>query len=331
MNLSDLDYNLPKELIAQQPARERDKSNLMIVDRKSNHIEHKKFFQIEEHFNVGDTLVMNSSKVIPARFICFRSTGAKIEALYVETKEGFSHCLLDTPRNLKEEETLYCKTDIKLTLKKKLDYGWLCETNQPMKDVLEKIGMPPLPPYIKRAEGYSKEDTQRYQTVYADVDGSIAAPTAGLHFTQELLSIIKKKGVEIVKILLHVGVGTFKPIKTEMLEEHRMERECYELSEEAVRKISSAARVIAVGTTSARTLESYKLTRQSSGKTDLFIKPGFKFQAIDALVTNFHLPKTTLLALVIAFAGKDLIFRAYQEAIERKYRFYSYGDAMLIL
>lgn len=331
MNLHELDYNLPRELIAQQPCAERDRSNLMVVDRKKVSIEHKKFFDLVNYLGAGDVLVINTSKVIPSRFFCYRCTGAKIEVLYVGKKENLLHCLLDTPRFLKQGETLRCGSDIKLELKQRLDYGWLCEASEPIESVMEKIGTPPLPPYIKRPKGSTEQDRERYQTVYADTDGSIAAPTAGLHFTDELISRIAAKGVKIARILLHVGIGTFKPIKAETLEGHKMEKEYYEIGDESIGKISNAKRVVVVGTTCARALESFRKTGQSKGITDLFIKPGHEFKSADALVTNFHLPKTTLLALVVAFAGKELIFKAYEEAIAKKYRFFSYGDVMLIV
>lgn len=326
-----MDYHLPKELIAQTPLEKRDHSNLLVLDRKTGHIEHKKFYNVVEYLQEGDVLVLNSTKVLPARLIATRKTGGKVEVLFVKrVSEREMYCLLDTPRHLLTGEVLYLEESIKIVLKQKRGYDWLCETSEPVDLVLKKVGRSALPPYIKRGQGPTPDDLRRYQTVYAETEGSIAAPTAGLHFTNELLCRIGEAGADIVKIILHVGLGTFKPVRSEMVEEHMMEEEYFEISDEALEKIEKGKRIVAVGTTSVRALETYAMEKKQKGETGLFIKPGTKVQIVNAMITNFHLPRTTLLALVYAFAGKDLTTKAYQEAIERRYRFYSYGDAMLI-
>jgi S-adenosylmethionine:tRNA ribosyltransferase-isomerase len=332
MLASELDYVLPRELIAQEPLRDRDQSNLLVLHRSTGEIEHRKFFNIVEYLRKGDVMVLNTTKVLPARLVAQRKTGGKVEALFVEKiSENVMGCLLDTPRRLAFGEVLYLEQGISLILKDKRDYIWIAQASEPIDLILERVGRAALPPYIKRAAGPGGDDLVRYQTVYAEVPGSIAAPTAGFHFTEELLERIQAVGADIVKLVLHVGLGTFKPIKSENIEDHVMEREYFEIASEVVEKLRRSARVIAVGTTSVRALETLAIENTPKGQSQLFIKPGFNFRLVNALVTNFHLPRTTLLALVFAFAGRELILKAYNEAIERRYRFFSYGDAMLIL
>lgn len=334
MKLSDFDYNLPKELIAQYPPSERGASRLLVLDRKNKSIVHKKFSQILEYFNPQDLLVLNNTKVLPARVFGIREkTGAKIEFLLIK-KEGGTFSVMAKPAKKFQigEKIIFGENNgalyAKIVDKNKIAF----ERGNP--DEIYKLGTMPLPPYIKRnSEGL---DFERYQTVFAKTPGSIAAPTAGLHFTKELLEKIRDKGIESVYVTLHVGTGTFKPVKVEDVVKHKMEPEYFAVSGETMEKIAQArkngGRIFAVGSTSCRVLEGMgDLPISRHGYTDLFIYPGYKFKAVECLLTNFHLPKSTLFMLVCAFAGRELIMRACQEAIEEKYRFYSYGDAMLIV
>ena len=351
MKLSDFDYNLPKELIAQYPSNVRDASRLLVLDRKNESIVHKKFSQILEYFNPADLLVLNNTKVLPARVFGIREkTGAKIEFLLIK-KEGGTFSVMAKPAKKFQigENIVFGENNgalyAKIVDKNKIVF----ERGNP--DEIYKLGTMPLPPYIKRKN--EELDFERYQTVFAEKNGSIAAPTAGLHFTKELLEKIRDKGVESVYVTLHVGTGTFKPVKVEDVAKHKMEPEYFAVNGETMEKIAQAkkngGRIFAVGTTSCRVIETmaelpivHDLSPVThSGFTNLFIYPGYIFKAVDCLLTNFHLPKTTLFMLVCAFcaagastsggAGMELIKRAYQEAIEEKYRFYSYGDAMLIV
>jgi S-adenosylmethionine:tRNA ribosyltransferase-isomerase len=339
MKLSDFDYYLPKEFIAQEPATPRDSSKLLVIDRKKQTIKHKIFKDIGDFLNKGDLLVINNAKVFPARLLGKKEiTGGKIDLLLIEeVNKNLWKCLVQGSGRIKKGLNIVFGDN---KLKGKVEdydkgiYLVRFEYEGKFNDILEEIGEMPLPPYIKEASEASKK---RYQTVYAEKTGAIAAPTAGFHFTEELINNLKEKGISFAIITLIVGRGTFNPIKTENVEEHLMDEEYFEIDEEAKKKINTQlknkGRIIAVGTTTVRTLESVVQNgkvMQTKGKTSLFIYPGYKFNAVDTFITNFHWPKSTPLLLTCAFGGKELIFKAYQEAIERKYRFYSFGDAMLI-
>ena len=341
MKLSDFDYYLPKELIAQEPLSKRDASRLLVVDRRANTISHRQFRDLLEYLNPLELLVLNNTRVIPARLLGVKKdTGGKVDVLLVErlSKKRFK-ALIRPHLKINQELILNGgRVRARLAGDKVLEFK-----KDLSSEFLKKIGLIPLPPYIKRHP--QELDALRYQTVYARSPGAIACPTAGLHFTKELLKEIKEKKVKIAYVTLHVGVGTFKPVSRENVKEHIMEPEEFNVSREAagalIKTKEKAMRVFAVGTTTARALEASSelmfksqvpgpKSRVSSKYTNLFIYPGYKFKVVDCLLTNFHLPKTTLLMLACAFAGKNLIMQAYQEAIKEKYRFYSYGDAMLI-
>ncbi len=344
MLVKDFDYELPKELIAQYPSQKREVSKLLVIHRGSQEIEHKRFYDIIDYFTDGDVIVLNETKVIPARLIGKRvETGGKVEVLLLKSQ-------LSTPNSLQWEILISPGRARKIGIQVKFGSEFCGEVKsinpktifefhhndstgispQTFNALLQKYGQVPLPPYIKREPISS--DSDRYQTVYAKVLGACAAPTAGLHFTHSILNKLRKKGVKVAKIVLHTGIGTFKPMKCENVEDHQMEPEYYEIPESAVRKINDAKRVIAVGTTVVRALET-STGGLLNGKewTNKFIYPPYKFKVVDILVTNFHLPKSTLLLLVSAFAERELIFKAYTEAMNNGYRFYSYGDAMLII
>ncbi len=338
MKLSDFDYHLPKEFIAQEPATPRDSSKLMVVDRKTSGIQHKFFKDIGEFLREGDLLVINNAKVFPARLLGKKEgTGGKVDLLLVEeVNDNRWKCLIQG-RIRKGLNIVFGNNKLKGRVEDydKGIYLVKFEYDGRFEDILEEIGEMPLPPYIKNASASSKK---RYQTVYAQKTGAIAAPTAGFHFTGELIKNLKEKGISIATLTLIVGRGTFLPIKTENVEEHLMEEEYFEIDDETREKINTQlknkGRIVAVGTTSVRTLESaYRNGKisKTQGKTSLFIYPGYKFNTVDSLITNFHLPKSTLLLLTCAFAGKELIMKAYKEAVDKKYRFYSFGDAMLII
>ena len=349
----ELDYNLPAELIAQQALPGRASSRLMVLDWGGNEIEHRQFSDIVEYVRPGDCLVLNDSKVLPARFFVQRATGGRIEGLFLQTNDqGNWRVLLKNAGRLKlhesvrlidpternDDEPVYLKV-----IERQPSGQWLLEApyGRDHLQILERFGQTPLPPYIRREHqdaDQEKADRTRYQTVYAQQPGSVAAPTAGLHFTEKLLEELKGKGVRIARVTLHVGLGTFQPVSVNKLEEHPMHAEYYQIDQTNTEIINQSkaggGRIIAVGTTSVRTLESVS----RSGKvepggdwTRLLIYPGYEFKIVDMLITNFHLPKTTLLALVCALAGKEKVLSAYREAIKLKYRFYSYGDAMLII
>ena len=362
MRLSEINYQLPKELIAQKPAQPRDRSRLLILDRKTGKLKHRRFGDIVDYLAKGDILVLNNTRVIPCRLIAQRQSGGLADILLVKQDDedpSIWTALVNFNRRLKEKETLTLANDksIRITLLRRLAGGWQIKITPAIgiKD-LQILGKMPLPPYIKRpktGDRRIKTDKGCYQTVYADRDGSIAAPTAGLHFTRPLMNRLIKKGVRIVYITLHVGIGTFKPIKSENINDHRMEQEYFEVSPETARVLLEAYRdknrVVAVGTTVCRVLETIsgqirmlmihpwlekqRVMRASliRGWTDLFIHPPYQFNLVRSLVTNFHLPHGTPLALASAFAGRDMIMDAYRTAIARKYRFYSYGDAMMII
>ena len=347
MKTSDFNYNLPKELIAQAPAQPRDASRLMVLDKKTGKILHRHFFDLPEYLCAGDVLVINNSKVFPARLLGNKETGGKIEIFLLhKIKDNKWQCLIGG--KVKSETLINFPKKLQAKIiKNNGDQTWEVEFNKTgsgFMKIVEAIGLMPLPPYIKRSEGL-KDDKSSYQTVFADKNkvGSVAAPTAGLHFTPALLKKIKKMGVEIVEVTLHVGLGTFATVKTEKIIEHKMHSEFFEIKSAVLKKIVLAKkdgrRVIAVGTTACRTLETlgqkladedFKLNCDFSGETAIFIYPGYQFKIVDALITNFHLPESTLLMLVSALAGKVTIDKAYKTAVKGGYRFFSYGDAMLI-
>ena len=342
MKLTDYDYDLPEALIAQQPCPQRDESRLMVVDRGKRKIHHTQFSQIGEFLPTRSLLVINETKVIPARLIGRKlPTGGKIELLLTRQKgENTWEALVKPGRRVTHgtritfgEGALTGKVLAKSSLGL---YTVRFKYNGDFEEILAQVGRVPLPPYIKREP--SRTDKEEYQCVYAKEAGAIAAPTAGLHFTLALLDKLKRDGIHRVTLTLHVGLGTFQPVKVENIEMHKMHSEYFELSQASASQINTAKgegrKIVAVGTTSVRTLETIASdcsVDSYQGYTDIFIYPGYQFKVVDALVTNFHLPKSTLLMLVSAFAGREFIFEAYQEAIAQKYRFYSYGDAMLIL
>jgi S-adenosylmethionine:tRNA ribosyltransferase-isomerase len=342
MKIEEFDYPLTKSLIAQRPPSERGASRLMVVHRRSETIEHRSFQEIPQYLKPGDLLVINNTRVLPARLIGKKETGGRCEVLLIPNWNGANgewKALVKGIRNKAEGSRIHFEQGVDAEVKEvrngKATIRFLCQDGVP--DILQRIGHIPLPPYIKRQD--EPPDRTRYQTVFAEKDGSIAAPTAGLHFTEKMLRSLREMGVDIVSITLHIGPGTFVPIKTEEVEDHSMEAEWTEISEETAQTIErtrrSGGRVLTVGTTATRALESFSNPEGGikPGKTfsSLFIYPSYRFRVIDGLVTNFHLPKSTLIMLVSAFAGKDLLMKAYQEAVDQKYRFYSYGDAMLIL
>lgn len=336
----DFDYNLPEELIAQTPLKDRSSSRLLVLDKKSGKYEDHTFKDILNYLNAGDSLVINDTKVIPARLIGAKEdTMAKIEILLLHEIEGDKWECLAKPVKRLHEGTIVTFGDgiLKARVDKILEEGIVHITllyDGILMEILDKLGTMPLPPYIHT----KLDDKDRYQTVYAKNLGSAAAPTAGLHFTKELLEEIKKRGINIVRITLHVGLGTFRPVNVEDVTKHKMHTEYYSVSKEAADILNQTRkenhRIIAVGTTSVRTLETvmqkYGEFKETSGNTSIFIYPGYKFLGVDALITNFHLPKSTLIMLVSAFSSKENILRAYNHAVEEKYRFFSFGDAMYI-
>ena len=341
MKVTEFDYKLPEELIAQTPIKKRDESRLMVLNRKEQTIEHKIFKDIIDYLKPGDVLVRNNTKVIPARLYGRKETGAKVEFLLLNNIEGDIWESIVRPGNKLHVGAKVIFGDGILEAKilevmpggtRKVEFKYDGIFNE----ILDKIGLMPLPPYIHE----TLKEKDRYQTVYAKYDGSAAAPTAGLHFTPELLEKIQEKGVEIANVTLHVGIGTFRPVKEDTVEAHKMHSEHFYIKQEDVDKINKAKqegrRVIAVGTTSCRVLESIAdentgMVKPIEDDTEIFIYPGYKFKCIDGLITNFHLPQSTLLMLVSALAGKDYIMRAYKEAVKEKYRFFSFGDAMFIM
>ena len=339
MKVSDFNYNLPEELIAQVPIQKRDESRLMVLNRENQTIEHKIFKDIIDYLQPGDCLVRNNTKVIPARIYGKKETGANVEFLLLNNIEGDIWECIVRPGNKLHIGTKVIfgegllKADILDTMEggtRKVKFSY----NGIFNEILDQIGLMPLPPYIHE----ELKDKDRYQTVYAKYRGSAAAPTAGLHFTEELLSKIEQKGIQIANVTLHVGIGTFRPVKEETVEKHHMHSEHYYIKKEDVDKINTAKengkRVIAVGTTSCRVLETIAdengHVKEAEGDTQIFIYPGYKFKILDGLITNFHLPQSTLLMLVSALAGKDYVLKAYNEAVKEKYRFFSFGDAMFI-
>lgn len=340
MDVKEFDYELPQELIAQDPIEDRSSSRLLVVHRDSGQLDHRIFREIKEYLEPGDCLVINNTRVIPARLMGVREgTGASIEVLLLKRREDSTWECLVKPGKKARQGTVISFGD-GLLMGEIIDV--IDDGNRLIRfkyegifeEILDRLGKMPLPPYIT----HELKDRDRYQTVYAKFDGSAAAPTAGLHFTKELLGEIRAMGVNIAEVTLHVGLGTFRPVKADKVEDHHMHTEFYIVNEAAAKLIndtrSAGGRIIAVGTTSCRTLESAAdeagVIHAGSGDTDIFIYPGYKFKMVDALITNFHLPKSTLMMLVSALAGRDLIMKAYAEAVKEKYRFFSFGDAMLI-
>ena len=369
MLLSEFDYNLPENLIAQLPADKRENSRMMVLERDSHKILHKHFYDIVGEIDSNSILVLNNTKVMPARLYGHKDTGAKIEVFLLnkvnmtpelanreslltnsdDPQSGQNNSiwevLIKPSKRIKPDTVIKISDElsVKAIEKTEEDGGWIVELSYKgnLMEVLHRNGHIPLPPYIERkleTDDIKKLDFERYQTVYAKDEGSVAAPTAGLHFTDEILDKLKSKGIEIAYVTLNVGLGTFRPVKCENILDHKMHSETFEISEETARKINDAKakgkKLIAVGTTTVRTLETaykkYGCIKACHDHSELFIYPPYEFKVIDELITNFHLPKSTLLMLVSAFAGKDFIFKAYNEAIENQYRFFSYGDCMFI-
>lgn len=340
MKVSDFNYYLPEELIAQTPIQKRDESRLMVLDKTNKTIEHKVFKDILDYLKPGDCLVRNNTKVIPARLYGIKEdTGVNVEFLLLKGIEGDIWEVMVHPGRRLKKGTVVTFGDglLKAEILEQMDNGNRkveFKYNGIFNEILDQIGLMPLPPYIKER----LKDKDRYQTVYAKYEGSAAAPTAGLHFTDELLKKIKAKGVEIANVTLHVGIGTFRPVKVENIEEHDMHSEHYYIKQEDADKINNArkngGRIISVGTTSCRVLESVAdengFVKEVEGDTSIFIYPGYKFKCIDCLITNFHLPESTLIMLVSTLAGKEFVMSAYEEAVKEKYRFFSFGDAMFI-
>ena len=344
--LSDYDYELPESLIAQLPADKRDNSKMMVLEKDHHSILHKHFYDIVDLIDKDTILVLNNTKVMPARLIGYKDTGAKIEVFLLKALESSKWEVLIKPSKRIKENTIVKISDelsVKAIERTEEDGGWIVELlyEGDILDVLHRNGNIPLPPYIERKladEDIKKLDFERYQTVYAKDEGSVAAPTAGLHFTEDILNRLKEKGVEIAYVTLNVGLGTFRPVKCENVLEHKMHSEVFEITEEAARLINEAKakgkKLTAVGTTTVRTLETafqqFGEIKACKSASELFIYPSYEFKVVDNLITNFHLPKSTLLMLVSALAGKDFIFEAYGEAIKNEYRFFSYGDCMFI-
>lgn len=342
MDVNRFDFELPEELIAQTPLKNRASSRLFVLDPETDTYQHDRFEHVLDYLNEGDALVINNTRVLPARLYGVKEeTGAKIEVLLLHQKDGDTwETLIKPAKRVKEGTTItFGDGRLKATCVSVKEQGGRDVTfsyEGVFLEVLESLGEMPLPPYIKE----TLQEQERYQTVYSEHVGSAAAPTAGLHFTESLLNKAKEKGVSVVPLTLHVGLGTFRPVSTETVEEHEMHAEYYHLTEEAAETLNNTrqngGRIIAVGTTSTRTLETIASRHDGtfvseSGWTSIFIYPGYTFRGIDGMITNFHLPKSSLIMLVSAFAGRDFIMSAYQEAINERYRFFSFGDAMLIL
>jgi S-adenosylmethionine:tRNA ribosyltransferase-isomerase len=342
MRVEEFDYHLPPSLIAHYPPPQRGETSLMVLHRQTGAIEHRAFGDIAKYVTPSDLLVMNNTRVLPARLVGKKETGGRVEMLLIPLWNGMGgewKALIRGGGKIKPGARIRFEQGFEGEVGEVKDgIGKVSFSGQAeVIDILQKIGHVPLPPYIKRAD--EPLDRERYQTVFAERDGSIAAPTAGLHFTHDLLQLLRGNGVRTTAITLHVGIGTFAPVKARYVEDHIMEAEWIEISEDTARQIEDTkargGKVMAVGTTTTRALESFSThsgeVKPGHGMTSLFIYPSYRFRVIDGLITNFHLPKSTLVMLASAFAGRDLLMKAYQEAIRRKYRFYSYGDAMLIL
>lgn len=337
---ADYDFELPPELIAQTPAQKRDESRMMVLDRAAGTITHRKFADLPQFFSAGDALVLNTSKVIRARLLGTRDSGAPAEVMLVKSLgAGLYEAMVHPGAKLKPGRRVSVSPELEVEIMEITGRGTRIvqlHSELPPEDAIERFGHVPLPPYIRRED--EGDDGTRYQTVYAREPGSVAAPTAGLHFTEEVLDAIRRRGVGIAHVVLHVGAGTFKPVDVDDPAEHVMHEESFLVSAEAAEQLNAArksgGKVTAVGTTAVRTLESAisgGVFAAASGETEIFIRPGYEFKAVDRLLTNFHLPRSTLLMLVAAFTGYELAMEAYRTAIGEKYRFYSYGDAMLIV
>ena len=344
-SVSSYDYDLPKELIAQVPSQKRENCRMMVLDRKTSSIEHKHFYDITDYFDENDVIVLNNTKVMPARLFGRKDTGAHIEVFLLKRiSDKVWEVLINPSKRVKEETLIDISPDLYVKILTRQNEGkWLVEMHYDgdFYEILDKVGNIPLPPYIERTmtdEQLKNLDYDRYQTVYAQKEGSVAAPTAGLHFTNKILDKLKNKGVQICNVTLNVGLGTFRPVKAENILEHKMDSEEFEICAQTAKIITEAKKqgkkITAVGTTSVRTLETcmkkYGEIIETIEDSNLFIYPGFEFKVVDRLITNFHLPKSTLIMLVSAFADKEFVFNAYEEAIKEQYRFYSYGDCMLI-
>lgn len=339
MLLSDFDYELPEELIAQTPCKERDHSRLMVLNRAEQSIEHRHFYDLIDYLHKGDTLVFNDTKVMPARLIGHRAkTGGRVEVFLLRRTEGTRWEVLVKPgKKAQVGNIIEFGDELSCEVVDHTDFGGRIvefKFDGIFEEILDRLGETPLPPYIHE----KLDDKSRYQTVYAREEGSAAAPTAGLHFTKDLLAKIKEKGIDLAFVTLHVGLGTFRPVNVDNIEDHVMHKEFYHIEKQAADIINATkargGRVIAVGTTSIRTLESAAkddgTIAPTAGETGIFIYPGYKFKLVDAIVTNFHLPKSTLIMLISAFAGREFVLKAYKEAVKDKYRFFSFGDAMFI-
>ena len=350
MHINEFDYELPAELIAQYPIEKRDQSRLMVLNRKNRSIAHRHFSDITDYVEPGDILVLNDTKVIPARLMGRKQSGGKVEVFLLKPHENGGvdknvwHCLINCSKKPKLNSRIWFDQSLTAQIIQEEVEGFQIEFDHEgdFEEILNSIGRTPLPPYIKRVNGTQDDerlDRERYQTTFARSKGAIAAPTAGLHFTSELLDRIREKGVDVVFLTLHVGWGTFHPVRVARVEEHRMHSEYHVLNASVARIINQArkrkSRIISVGSTATRSLESLAdgqaVLQPGCGYTNLFIYPGYRFKIVDSLITNFHLPRSTLLMLVAAFAGTDFVLNAYREAIKENYRFYSYGDAMMII
>jgi len=348
MDIREFQYDLPPHLIAQHPLEKRDHSRLMILDRRSGRIGHRLFFEIVKEVRTGDALVVNNTRVIKAKLLGQKKTRGRVEVLLTKRLQSVSpgeeiwNCLVKSSKRPRPGTIIHFHPDLTGEVLADAEGVWTIRLRcrGDFRQALERVGRMPLPPYIKRRNGEDlQEDRQRYQTIFARKEGAIAAPTAGLHFTPSLISETQRAGVSIICLTLHIGVGTFLPVRTAKIEEHRMHEETFHIPAEEAETINrvkrEGGRIIAVGTSMTRALESsvdaHGQIVPGHGETSLFIYPPFRFRVVDVLVTNFHLPGSTLVMLVSAFAGKDLIFQAYEEAVNRGYRFYSYGDAMMIV
>lgn len=345
MRLEDFDYHLPKDLIAQQPLTPRNSSRLMVLHRKGGEIEHRRFSELEQFLHQGDVVVLNNTRVIPARLKGRKiETGGKVEIFLLEEKKiGRWECLLRPARRIKEGSQIFFPgTELKAEIINRVEGSKAVVEFSPLekvKQLLAKVGQIPLPPYIKRVTGPTFRDKKRYQTVYAKEEGAVAAPTAGLHFTSSLLQSMKRNRINIAEITLHTGWASFKPLPQGQVEKNAIPGEYFKIDEEATAIINRVKerghRVVAIGTTTTRALETQAarsgLVKSGKGWTNLFIYPGYKFKIVEALLTNFHIPRSSLVLLVAAFAGKEKLLAAYREAIKRRYRFLSFGDTMLIV
>jgi len=346
MRLEEFDYCLPGELIAQEPTSVRDQSRMMVVHRATGACDIRSFSDFPEYFGRGDVIVVNDSRVFPARLVGQKESGGQTEILLLERQktDGMTDeiwkVLLRPAKRVRIGLTITFDGQSQATLLKRLsEKEWLLDfrTSVPFDDFLARHGRAPLPPYIKRGKGRSRseQDLERYQTIYARVKGSVAAPTAGLHFTREVMDRLRDRSVTVAPVTLHIGYGTFLPIETERVEDHLMQEEHFSVDEKTTHAVNEAGRVIAVGTTATRVLESVAdeqgKVRPVSGSTRLFVYPGYRFRRVDVLLTNFHLPKSSLFLLACAFAGRDLMQKAYRLAVENRFRFYSYGDCMLMI